>query len=171
MDRMDDARSTKKIYQNNLHQKRPNGRPKGRWKEYVENDVRQMGIVNWRQVEQDGDGWRRATKESFIFFGYCSHIIMIIKVIIIIACTSWCSTRQEPWSVKFQLQPETEWSYIHSNFICLQDLRTHRAGSIRGIKGPCNAPRLALSNQLSLGTDLYLHIHENSSSVLRCWGK
>jgi hypothetical protein len=29
-----------------------------RWKDDEENDIRKMGIVNWRQVAQDRDGWR-----------------------------------------------------------------------------------------------------------------
>jgi hypothetical protein len=44
--RMDDARSTKKIYQTNLHQKRHKGRPKARRKGEVENDIRKMRIDN-----------------------------------------------------------------------------------------------------------------------------
>jgi hypothetical protein len=35
----------------------------------VENDIRKMGIVNWRQVSQDRDGWRRATSEALILVG------------------------------------------------------------------------------------------------------
>jgi hypothetical protein len=38
-----------------------------RSKDGVENDVRKIGIVNWRQVKQDRDGWRRVTREVFIF--------------------------------------------------------------------------------------------------------
>jgi hypothetical protein len=64
---MDDARNAKKIYQTNLHQKRPKGRPKARWKDEVENNIRKMQIDNWRQVAQDRDGWRRATREALIF--------------------------------------------------------------------------------------------------------
>lgn len=41
-----DARNTKIVFQNNLHQKRPEERCKSRRKDDVENDVRQMGIVN-----------------------------------------------------------------------------------------------------------------------------
>jgi hypothetical protein len=37
------------------------GRPKVRWKDDVENDIRKIGIVNWRQVAQFRDSWRRAT--------------------------------------------------------------------------------------------------------------
>jgi hypothetical protein len=35
LQRMDDAKNTKKIYQVNLHHKRPKRRPKARWKNYV----------------------------------------------------------------------------------------------------------------------------------------
>jgi len=30
---------------------------------------RKTGIVNWRQVAQDGDGWRRATGEMLVLLG------------------------------------------------------------------------------------------------------
>jgi hypothetical protein len=73
MDRKDDARNMKTVFQNNLHQKRLKGRSKVKWKDDVENDVRQMGIVNWRQVGQDGDGWRRATEKALILFGQWSQ--------------------------------------------------------------------------------------------------
>ena len=35
----------------------------------VKNGVRYMGIVNWRQVTQDRDGWRRDNGEAFVFLG------------------------------------------------------------------------------------------------------
>jgi len=50
------ARNTKEVFQNNLHQTRLKGIRKGKWKDDVENDAWQMGIVNWREVAQDGDG-------------------------------------------------------------------------------------------------------------------
>jgi hypothetical protein len=56
---MDDARNTQKIYQASLHQKGPKGTTKTRWKDNVENDIRKMGFVKWRQVAQDGDGARK----------------------------------------------------------------------------------------------------------------
>ena len=46
----------------NLVRKSPNGRPKARWKDVVENNVRNMGIVNWRQVAQDRDRWMEESK-------------------------------------------------------------------------------------------------------------
>jgi hypothetical protein len=55
LQRIDDARNTKKVYQANLHHKQPKGRPKPGWKDNVENIIRNMGIVNWRQVARDRD--------------------------------------------------------------------------------------------------------------------
>jgi hypothetical protein len=66
---LDDARNTKKIYQATLHKQGPKGRPKTRWKDDVEDDLTKMGIVNWRQVAQDRDRWRRATREVLILLG------------------------------------------------------------------------------------------------------
>jgi hypothetical protein len=51
----DNARTTEKIHQANIHQKLPKLRPKARWKDDVQNDVRKMRIVNWRQVAKDRD--------------------------------------------------------------------------------------------------------------------
>ena len=70
--RMDDGRNTKKIYQASLHQNRPSERPKTRWKGDVENDRREVEIVNWKQVAQVRyrDGWRIATTEALILLGW-----------------------------------------------------------------------------------------------------
>jgi hypothetical protein len=38
-------------------------------KDDVENDVTKMGIVNWRQIGQDRDEWRRVTRETLILLG------------------------------------------------------------------------------------------------------
>jgi hypothetical protein len=66
---MDDARNSKKLYQANLFHKRPKGRPKARWKDDVDNDIRKIGSTNWREVVQDRDEWRRATREALIPLG------------------------------------------------------------------------------------------------------
>ena len=59
----------KGVYQVNLLQNRPKGRPKDGWKNEGGNEIRKMGIVNWRKVAQDGDGWRRATMEALVLLG------------------------------------------------------------------------------------------------------
>jgi len=69
MNRKDDARNTTKLFQKNLHQKRPKERYKSRRKDDGENDVRQMGNVNWRQVAQDIAGRKIAPGEALIFLG------------------------------------------------------------------------------------------------------
>jgi hypothetical protein len=66
---MDDARNTKKIYEADLHQERPKGKRKAKQKNYMENDSRKMGIVNWKQVAQDRDGSRTATREALMLLG------------------------------------------------------------------------------------------------------
>jgi hypothetical protein len=66
---MYDARNTRIVNRANLHQKQPKGRPKTRWKDDVENYIRKMGIVKCRQVAQDRDGWRRATRKVLILLG------------------------------------------------------------------------------------------------------
>jgi len=63
---MDDARNTRIVYQAIFHQKQPKGRPKTRWKDDVENDIRKMGIVKCRQVAQDRDEWRKAPREALM---------------------------------------------------------------------------------------------------------
>jgi hypothetical protein len=45
------------------------GRPKARWKDEAENDIRKMRIDNWKQIAQDTNGWRRATREALIPLG------------------------------------------------------------------------------------------------------
>ena len=66
--RMDDARKTKKIYQTDLHKKK-DLKGEEETESYVKNDRRNTGIAKWRQVAQDRDGWRRATREGLILLG------------------------------------------------------------------------------------------------------
>jgi hypothetical protein len=46
------------------------------WKHDVEKDIREMGIVNWRKIEQDRYLWRRETREVFTDFGEWNHSII-----------------------------------------------------------------------------------------------
>lgn len=45
MQRMDDARNTKKAYQASLRQQQPTGRCKAKWKGGVENDIRKKLLI------------------------------------------------------------------------------------------------------------------------------
>jgi hypothetical protein len=42
---VDDVRNAKKIYQANLHHKRPKGRSKARWKDDVENGMKKCALL------------------------------------------------------------------------------------------------------------------------------
>jgi hypothetical protein len=39
----------------------------------VNNDIRDVGIVNWRQEAQNRNGWRTANREAIILLGWRSH--------------------------------------------------------------------------------------------------
>lgn len=65
---MGDARN-KNIYQADLYRKRPKGKPNAMWKDDVKKDIRKTRIVNWRQIEQDRDVWRRENEDLFIVLG------------------------------------------------------------------------------------------------------
>jgi hypothetical protein len=45
------------------------GKSKARWKDDVENDVRKMGLVKWKQVGKNRGGWWRASREKLILLG------------------------------------------------------------------------------------------------------
>jgi DNA-directed RNA polymerase delta subunit len=69
--RIVDARNTSNI-SSQPTQRRSKRRPKARWEDDVEDDLRTMGVVNWRQTAQDRDGWSTPV-EAIIFLGKWSH--------------------------------------------------------------------------------------------------
>lgn len=73
LQRINDARNAKKIYQAKLHKKRCKGRSTAGWEDDVENDVRKIGIVKCIQVAQDKDGRRRAARDALVLLGYWRH--------------------------------------------------------------------------------------------------
>jgi hypothetical protein len=40
--------------------KRPIGRPKTRWENYVLEDIRNMNVRNWKKIAQNIDNWKKA---------------------------------------------------------------------------------------------------------------
>ena len=54
-----------KIMQTELGGTRTVGRPKNRWMDVVERDVRQlMRVRNWRRMAMDGQEWRGLLREA-----------------------------------------------------------------------------------------------------------
>ena len=49
VERMTNERVTKTIHKWKPYATRPKGRPKGRWEDDMRNDLRKMGVTNWKQ--------------------------------------------------------------------------------------------------------------------------
>jgi hypothetical protein len=63
MERMSDESSTKKLYSNKPEGLRLAGRPRKRWLDEVEQDLKQIGVRGWRRRAQNRDEWRSTLKQ------------------------------------------------------------------------------------------------------------
>jgi len=45
------------------------GKPKSRWRDDTENNIRKMGDANCRQIAHDRDEWRKAPREILMLSG------------------------------------------------------------------------------------------------------
>ncbi|XP_055375855.1 uncharacterized protein LOC129608396 [Condylostylus longicornis] len=59
LNRMDESRAPKRIFEARPLFQRNIGRPRSRWKDDVAEDWRKMNITNWQQLTTDREGWRR----------------------------------------------------------------------------------------------------------------
>jgi transcription termination factor 2 len=64
VERMEDSRMPKRVMREKIYTRRKRGRPKVRWLEDVQEDLRGMGIEGWRRKAQDRDQWRRIAQEA-----------------------------------------------------------------------------------------------------------
>jgi hypothetical protein len=64
MERMSDDRSTNKLYSNKPEGLRLVGRPRKRWLDEVEQDLKQMRVIGWGRRAQNRDEWRSILKEA-----------------------------------------------------------------------------------------------------------
>lgn len=62
--RMDDSRYAKKAMAAQPYGKRKVGRPKKRWQEDVEEDLKHLGVKNWRQKARDREEWRKLLRQA-----------------------------------------------------------------------------------------------------------
>jgi hypothetical protein len=67
--RMDDNEPPRKVLLGNPGGQRRWGRPKLRWEDGVEEDVRKLGCRNWRMAARNRDGWRRIKEAARVHFG------------------------------------------------------------------------------------------------------
>jgi hypothetical protein len=66
---MSEERVVKMLYQNTPEGSRNVGRPRLRWMDDVREDLRRMGVVNWRIRALRRDDWKTVVKEAMILQG------------------------------------------------------------------------------------------------------
>jgi hypothetical protein len=64
VERIEDSRMPKRVMREKIYTRRKRGRPKVRWLDNVQEDIREMGIEVWRRKAQDRDQWRRIAQEA-----------------------------------------------------------------------------------------------------------
>ena len=47
-----------------LYATRPKGRPRVRWEDDVRNDLRKMGVNNWKQMMQERKKWKEIIEQA-----------------------------------------------------------------------------------------------------------
>jgi hypothetical protein len=61
---MEDGRMPKRVKIGKIYTRRKRARPKVRWLDDVQEDLREMGIEGWRRKAQDRDQWRQTAQEA-----------------------------------------------------------------------------------------------------------
>ena len=62
--RMSETRSVKKIFEGKLEGRRGGGRPRFRWINDVEDDLRTLGVKRWRTKALDREEWASIIRED-----------------------------------------------------------------------------------------------------------
>ena len=74
VERMEDSRMPKRVMREKIYTKRRRGRPKVRWLDDVQEDLRATGIEGWRGKAQDRVLWRRVAQEAKAHEGLQSQV-------------------------------------------------------------------------------------------------
>jgi len=64
VERMPNERVAKTIYKWKPYATRPEGSPRLRWEDNVRNDLRKMGVKNWKQRAQERKQWNEITEQA-----------------------------------------------------------------------------------------------------------
>jgi len=64
LERMEEVRMSKKIFNQELEGTRRRRRPKKRWKEEVERDLQVLGVRRWRELEADRKKWKDIVRQA-----------------------------------------------------------------------------------------------------------
>jgi len=64
VERMPNERVAKTIYKWKPYATRPKGRPRLRWEDDVRNDLRKMGVKDWKQRAQERKQWNEITEQA-----------------------------------------------------------------------------------------------------------
>lgn len=69
IERMDNSRGTKKIFKGQCQGQRKRGRPRKRWIDEVEKDLKAIKITNWKTKARDRRLWSRIVREAMVQHG------------------------------------------------------------------------------------------------------
>jgi hypothetical protein len=66
---MEDSRMPESVMTEKIYTRKKRVRPKVRWLDDVQEDLREMGIEGWRGKAQDRDQWRRRAQKVKVHEG------------------------------------------------------------------------------------------------------
>lgn len=73
----------KGLYQNTPEGSRSVGRPRLRWMDDVRENLRRMGVTNWRICAHRRDDWKMVVKEAKVLQGLYSHGVVVVMTLYI----------------------------------------------------------------------------------------
>ena len=69
IERMPEERGVKKVYRQKPEGRRLPGRPRKRWLDCVEEDLKELGVRGWRRKALDREEWRSVVREAKVLNG------------------------------------------------------------------------------------------------------